>query len=735
MAIPIYNPQVAPPHKPSRRGIAGAEARAAGQLAAEVEQIGTTFAGKLFDLANTNQINESMVTARQRWRSFWGELQRDPDYARYGEKFESFYGGLREELEKGFKLPRARRETETALKSLREDWTDAVQKISDERTIEHARSVRLQSLSQAVADLDIERVLGQIRESESAMEFTAPDIAKLKDTAIRETIEGKTRAYARMMGDQGMLWLMSDEAQEKFAVQAGPEERYFLDADRRGSLAEELGNERTNRRKAEEAADWSRKSLVLAFVQGEIQSGRLTSVDQLTDLEYQDKFQQQYGQPMALDDEDRGKIGQILANRAEAAEKDREAYSNDMLKTVDDAIKAGDAATAESYLQALIEGGYAVDRMGRIDPDVLRYQEQLKRIAGGGELTAFDKDANAMRALMRDGNLTKEALAGFLQRHPDKEGRLEHDKMWNEYQEMMRERESRGKTETEELYQADYNTRFWRIFGADNVGVDELVKLEQWLYRNYPRSEFDKKQPGIRETTFVQWRNLISAKIELKQKEASDIRGREKSMGEERIKTYWKPRTQEWEGVTSGRGVKAMAEIQNKRDAMLLEYYQAVKDEKINPVEKAQELINAEAQIDVETQFGAEYKKNPQAIQMEAAAEPLLRQLGLRASAGVPASPGAAAVPPAREGETLTFQGQRYGRVEAGWDREVANARRILTDFAKYAKENNGNLIIIRNKKTGQMDVFDNTTRQRVKIDDAQLWQYAAAQAMVRKYE
>jgi hypothetical protein len=168
---------------------------------------------------------------------------------------------------------------------------------------------------------------------------------------------------------------------------------------------------------------------------------------------------------------------------------------------------------------------------------------------------------------------------------------------------------------------------------------------------------------------------------------------------------------------------------------MLLEYYQAVKDEKINPVEKAQELINAEAQIDVETQFGAEYKKNPQAILMEAAAEPLLRQLGLRASAGVPASPGAAAVPPAREGETLTFQGQRYGRVEAGWDREVANARRILTDFAKYAKENNGNLIIIRNKKTGQMDVFDNTTRQRVKIDDAQLWQYAAAQAMVRKYE
>ena len=438
---------------------------------------------------------------------------------------------------------------------------------------------------------------------------------------------------------------------------------------------------------------------------------------------------------MALDDEDRGKIGQILANRAEAAEKDREAYGNDLLKIVDDAIKAGDAATAESYLQALIEGGYAVDRMGRIDPDVLRYQEQLKRIAGGGELTAFDKDANAMRALMRDGNLTKEALAGFLQRHPDKEGRLEHDKMWNEYQEMMRERESRGKTETEEFAQADYNTRFWRIFGADNVGVDELVKLEQWLYRNYPRSEFDKKQPGIRETTFVQWRNLISAKIELKKKEASDLRGREKSMGEDRIKTFWKPRTQEWEGVTSDRGVKAMAGIQNKRDAMLLEYYQAVKDEKINPVEKAQELINAEAQIDVETKFGPEYKKNPQAIQMEAAAQPLLRQLGLSASAGVPASTVAAAAPPARGSETLTFRGQPYARVETEWQRNVAIARQTLTNFAKYVKYPNGNLLLKRDKETGQMSLFNNLTRQWVETDETQLQQFASAQAAVRKYE
>jgi hypothetical protein len=246
--IPIYNQQVAPPHKPRKPempDVAAAEARAAGQLIGEVEQIGYGFAGSLFDLANQNQINDAMVKARERWRSFWTDLQRDPDYASYSEKLDNFYSGLREEIQQTAKLPRARRETEVQLKNLRQDWGDAVQKVSDERAIEHARAIRLQAINQAIQDLDSDRLQAQISESGKAMEFTAPDLLKIKDAALREVIKDKTMAYARLLGDSGTDWLLSNEAQEKFALQLGSEERYFLDADARSKMATELAAERS----------------------------------------------------------------------------------------------------------------------------------------------------------------------------------------------------------------------------------------------------------------------------------------------------------------------------------------------------------------------------------------------------------------------------------------------------------------------------------------------------------
>jgi hypothetical protein len=93
------------------------------------------------------------------------------------------------------------------------------------------------------------------------------------------------------------------------------------------------------------------------------------------------------------------------------------------------------------------------------------------------------------------------------------------------------------------------------------------------------------------------------------------------------------------------------------------------------------------------------------------------------------------AAPPVRGPETLTFQGQPYGRVQTEQQRDVGSAKRALTDFAKYAKYDDGNLVIRRNKKTGQLDLFDSLTRQWVKTDEARLQQFASAQAAVRKYE
>jgi len=274
MAIPIYNPQVAPPHKPSRRGIAGAEAQAKGQLAAGVEQVATGFAGRLFELANRNQANDAANKARDRWRSFWSELQRDPEYADYGQKLDIFCSGLREELGKGLKFPGAKREIERQLGDLRQDWADSVQKLSDTRAIDHARTLRVQSLNQAIQDLDVGRVQAELAAAGAAMEFEASDLAKLKDTAINEVVRDRTMEAARQMGAQGVQWLASQEAEDLYAVETGPGERYALDTDTRLKLADELSREQA------QAGKLADEKLDRTFADLHIEGDTVTKIDQ-----------------------------------------------------------------------------------------------------------------------------------------------------------------------------------------------------------------------------------------------------------------------------------------------------------------------------------------------------------------------------------------------------------------------------------------------------------------------
>jgi len=596
MAIPIYNPQVAPPHKPSRRGIAGAEARAQSQLAAGVEQIGFQFAGRLFDLANNNQVNDAVVKARDRWRSFSSDLERDPDYASYGQKFDSFFSGLREELQGGLKLPRARREIETQLKNLRQDWTETIGKISDSRTIEHARTVRLQGINQAIRDRDRERLLSELRQSKEAREFVDSDLVKLMETGISELMEGQALDYARLLGDQGPAWLLSDEARDKFAMELESGERYFLTPERRNQLATQAANELANRRKAEELADWSRKSAVLSFAQEEIAAGRLTSMDQLEGGDLQEQFRQKHGRDMGFTPDDRTKVEQILATRAEAAEKDREAYSNDLLKTVEDALKAGDKDLAQRYLQELVDGGYAVDRMGRVDPDVRRYSEQLQRLQTGGEVGDFDREANRLWGRLRDRRLAgmREELAGFLKKFPSKEGREEHQQLFNELQQAEAQAEARaakstGKSAAE--LQLEYYRYFSGIMDNPEVSADEVRRVDQWRWRNYPQNERNKALPGIEEETF----QLMGSRIKAKQEElakGTDLRTRELKMAEERIRVFYDPQIKELEGNRKKGPTEQMYRLMSERDRMLLALQEGAKNEKIDLMQQSMTLLS-----------------------------------------------------------------------------------------------------------------------------------------------
>jgi hypothetical protein len=710
-SIPIYNQQVAPPRKP-RDVNAGAEWQAVGAVAQQVQQVGSAFAGRLFDLAAQNERNKAVVEARDQWRTFWSDLQKDPEYTSYGEKFGDFYSKLRDTVQRDQKMPRARRETGQQFEALRTEWADAVQKLSDERAIDHSRTIRVQSINQAVADLDIGRLVQELNESKKTLEFTESDLAKMKDTAIRQIIADKTMEYARMMGDVGMQWIMSDEAMAQFEYEESPEEKYFLDADTRNQMAVQLSQERTNRLKAAEVADFQRKKLVMDFVRGEISSGRLSRADQLYDVDYQQQFQQQFGMPMGLNDEDRQAISTMLADKAEAVEKDREAYSDDLLEIVKDAVEAGDAETAQRYLTELIEGGYGVDSMGRPDPEVRRYMEQAQRIEGGGGLTALDRDANAMRAKLRAGTLNRKDLAEFLDKHADKEGRLEHDKMWNELQQQEREREERASkkgAESEELLLADYVSYFHRVYGGKSVGKDELIKLDQWRYRNYPRNERDRNLPGIPENDFVNWGKLIATKLEEIEKDKSGLRTKMKSMGENRLNEYWDPILKNYEGTTRPGQLKKMAELQNERDRMTLDYLDMVKDETVSPVDAAQQLINGRAKIEVESLYGPEYKAQGAGVELPGGGESPMRRFAL--------------------GETLPSRA-----VAPETSPELAKAKRMVVEFSRFSKDDNG-LIIRRNKTTGDLSLYDNVARQWIKTDETRLTEYAMAAAMVAQYE
>lgn len=212
MAIPIYNQQVAPPHKPSRRGIAGAEARAAGQLAGEVEQIGTAFAGKLFELAASNELQDALITADQRWRDFASQLQKDPAYTNYVPQFESFYTGLREELMAQLKMPRAKRDLETRLKTAKVEWSEQISGYSDRRAIDHSRTVLIRGINDDLVNLDSKTLNTRVGQAIAGRIVTEQDGEHMRQIAL-------VQIHASTLGFPGAVtWLSTEEPTAQYGV-------------------------------------------------------------------------------------------------------------------------------------------------------------------------------------------------------------------------------------------------------------------------------------------------------------------------------------------------------------------------------------------------------------------------------------------------------------------------------------------------------------------------------------
>jgi hypothetical protein len=188
----------------------------------------------------------------------------------------------------------------------------------------------------------------------------------------------------------------------------------------------------------------------------------------------------------------------------------------------------------------------------------------------------------------------REELAGFLKKFPSKEGREEHQQLFNELQQAEAQAEARaakstGKSAAE--LQLEYYRYFSGIIDNPKVSADELRRLDQWRWRNYPQNERNKALAGIEAETF----QLMGSRIKGMQEElgkATDLRTRELKMAEERIRAFFDPQIKELLGNRKKRPTEQMYRLMGERDRMLLALEGAAKDEKIDLMQQSMTLLS-----------------------------------------------------------------------------------------------------------------------------------------------
>lgn len=675
--IPIYGQQVGVPHKQRVRPIQGPNveaemARTRGQVAAQVEQTTATFAGTLFELAANNERNDALVKARDSWSSFWGELQGDPDYTSYREKFDSFYEGLREDLQKGMRMPRARRETQTQLENLRVDWGENIRRLSDERAIEHARTIRVQAINQAIQDLDADRVVAELRESAKTMEFSESDLAQLKDTSIRQVVERQTMEFARILGAQGPLWLTSDEAREKFAVELGPDERYTMDPERLNNMAQQLVAETGNQQRAQEMADLQQRTESYKKAEQLIASGEITSADQLRDPEYGFFFY----------DEDYRNLENVLRKNAEDFEKDREAYTDDALKIVSDDIEAGDLQAAADRINDLLMRGYGYDLQGRLDPEIERAMAAVDRATDGGG-SEWDKAVVDMelKLIGRTANLTD--VETFQKQFPTEEGQKKAEQFREDVEQMQRDQAAKAKERAEavdEGLRMDYLTHFSAVIDDPKVKPKDLYELKNWIRSNHPYDAKDKNKEGIPTSWKLQWDRQIDNKLEELQKASLGLRMQSVQSGEKILNAYFDPKIKEAQELAEGARFRKSQKwdevwkLVEAKNGFLNEYNTRVKDAE-NPLGFAREMLAPLIDKGIEEAFKRKWELQPE--------EPM-------------AMPSAVEVPSVLERQRAGLGPSRPQTSVTRSAVELLPYRGVVNKYTDYAKD----------PETGELDVF-----------------------------
>lgn len=221
--IPIYHQQIEPPRPPSlRQQVSPEAARAAtmGQFGGRLQQVGTAFAGRLFDLAAKNEIDDALITAREQWQDFARKLKTDPEYTAYSEKFQSFYTGLRDTIWSKLRMPKAKTDLENRLETLRVDWQDQIQRYSDDRAIDHAFTVMVKGLNQDIVNQDQASVNQRISEAVAAGVVAEKDGEHFRQMS-------NVQIYANNIGfPDSVLWLSTEEPTIKYGISR--EERLSL---------------------------------------------------------------------------------------------------------------------------------------------------------------------------------------------------------------------------------------------------------------------------------------------------------------------------------------------------------------------------------------------------------------------------------------------------------------------------------------------------------------------------
>jgi len=675
MPIPIYSQQIGAPKPPRLRkqvSAAAAKAQAVGQLAGQVQQVGTAFAGRLFDLAAQNELNEALVGARDQWQKFWSDIQKDPEYTSYGDKFKTFYDGLNEDLSAKMRLPKSKLGLRQNLDEFRLKWEDTIERYSDDRAIDQSRAIRRQTINQLIREQDTDGVMRQLQESRANMEFDEQDLATIQEAAIPQIVQDQTMAYARGLGDVGVSWLLSDDASDKFAYQVG-DSLYNLDPDTRKSMASALQSELNLRKAQGMAATDERRDKQYREAALAIKDGKLTDFHGLYD---KNQF------PDLTIPDIRSLENELEYKIREAEDKilDQKA---DVVSDIKAALDFRDFDYARNLLADEIASGY-VDAN---DEDIKRLQYIIEKAATPVTDAETEKEVNKTRIelmLLGGDPGIEQALVEHAQLYAPQKDTSDFVSHIREQLEQ-REREARTRAEQEKVLKTTLGAieHFEEVYYKEDVTEDELKELRTWTRDNFGSTVGPDKKST--------WERMLDDKVETLQKPEKERRDTLVKAGEKKIVDWFAASIKD-------KNIEEANKLRTKRENMLRDYGNRV-GEVDDPIVLADFLLNPVAREKVgqvlSRVFGGEPRREETDVEY-------FGRIGLPEYAEK------------AESAVSVLEAQRAKGVPPGKPMETGIGAR----FEVFRKREDGSLDIASNGQ--ELRVYDTSTGQWVPIEYSQ---------------